>query len=544
MRAHAGPVRDRFVASLGEGLTLRRMPAGIADDRLLGGLDLAATLAHGRPIAARGLLAEADGAVVLIAMAERLPPGTASRISAAMDTGQVAAERDGFALREAARFGVVALDEGDTDERPPEALLDRLAFRVGLDAISWREAEATADGFGLADARVRLPEVTTPTDLIDALSAAAAQLGVASLRAVILAVRVARAAAALGGRSVVTEEDAAEAARFVLAPRATALPASEPPLEMELEPDPVTADAEDGGNNEEDEGAPDPAASETVLEAARAAIPADLLARIAAGAVLRSRGGGRHGGTQKMGLRGRSASSRPGAPRDGARLDVLATLRAAAPMQRLRGVALGGRVAVRSADFRIVRRVQRARTTTIFVVDASGSSALHRLAETKGAVQLLLAECYVRRDRVALIAFRGREAELILPPTASLTRARRGLAALPGGGGTPLARALDAAAGLADAVRRQDGRAVVVLMTDGRANVARDGTGDRARAGTEALDAARALRGLGISSLLIDTSPRPSTPARDLAVAMGALYVPLPQADAGVMARAVQALAA
>jgi hypothetical protein len=81
--------------------------------------------------------------------------------------------------------------------------------------------------------------------------------------------------------------------------------------------------------------------------------------------------------------------------------------------------------------------VQRATTTTIFVVDASGSSALNRLAEAKGAVELLLAECYVRRDRVALVAFHGQHAELVLPPTRSLVRARRSLAGLPGGGGTP-----------------------------------------------------------------------------------------------------------
>lgn len=549
VRAAAGPVRDRFMAALATllpaGGPTRRMPVGIADDRLLGGLDLAATLGSGRPVASRGLLAEADGGVLVVAMAERLSAATTGRIAAAIDTGRVAAERDGLAIRAAARFGVVALDEGDADEQPPAALLDRLGFRVALEGISWRElqdGEPGSDGIArqTALARARCPEVAIAPELLDALSAAAAGLGVASFRAVLLAARTACALAALAGRDHVLEEDAAEAARLVLAPRATALPPAPPD---DPQPTPDTGEAtQDDAAGELDE-RPDADPLETVLAAAKAAIPTDLLARLAAGVPQRSRSAGRVGGAALTGLRGRPAGSRPGRPRDGARLDVLETLRAAAPMQRLRG-ATPGRVAVRAADFRIVRRVQRARTTTIFVVDASGSSALHRLAEAKGAVELLLAECYVRRDRVALLAFRGRAAELVLPPTCSLTRARRGLAGLPGGGGTPLASGLDGAAGLADAVRRQDGRAVVVLLTDGRANVARDGVGDRGRAAQEALVAAGVLRDQRVPCLLIDTSPRPAAAARALADAMGATYLPLPHADAGAMARAVRAAAA
>ncbi|MFN5457531.1 VWA domain-containing protein, partial [Bradyrhizobium sp.] len=110
---------------------------------------------------------------------------------------------------------------------------------------------------------------------------------------------------------------------------------------------------------------------------------------------------------------------------------------------------------------------QRSGTTTIFVVDASGSSALQRLAEVKGAVELLLAECYIRRDEVALIAFRGKGAELLLPPTRSLTRAKRSLAALPGGGGTPLSAAIFAATELALAVKAKGQAPTIVLMTDG-----------------------------------------------------------------------------
>jgi magnesium chelatase subunit D len=169
---------------------------------------------------------------------------------------------------------------------------------------------------------------------------------------------------------------------------------------------------------------------------------------------------------------------------------------------------------------------------------------VRRLAEAKGAVELLLADCYVRRDRVALLGFRGQGAELLLPPTRSLVRAKRGLAGLPGGGGTPLAAAIDAGLALAAAVRRKGETPVAVLLSDGRANIARDGSPGRARAEEDALLAARLVRAEGLTSLLVDTSPRPQDPARRLAAEMGALYLPLPRADAVALSRAVRESAA
>ncbi len=200
------------------------------------------------------------------------------------------------------------------------------------------------------------------------------------------------------------------------------------------------------------------------------------------------------------------------------------------------------RVIVRPDDFRIARFKQRSETATIFVVDASGSAALHRLAEAKGAVELLLADCYIRRDQVALIAFRGTIAEILLPPTRSLTRAKRSLAGLPGGGGTPLAAGLDAAFVLADSIKRKGQTPSVIVLTDGRANIARDGAPGRPRAEQDATSAARALQAAGIASVLVDTSQRPGPSGAQLAKDMGARYLPLPHADAGMLAKAVKAV--
>ena len=559
LRAMAGPVRDQWVTLLRSLLPasalMRRVPLHIGDGRLLGGLDLAATLQAGRPVAERGILAGANGGVVMLAMAERLSASTAGRLAAVLDLEEVVLERDGVALRTPTRFGVVALDEGMTsDERPPDALLDRFAFHLDLSDVDMRAA--VSDLHSVDDviaARMLLPTVGASDAVLDALCAAAVALGVRSIRASILAVRVARIASALAGRREVLEEDAALAARLVFAPRATIAPQGEEP---ESEEDAADPPAEQQGSDADDSDADDQALgdrplSDIVLEAAQAAIPAGLLAelKLSSGAASRTGSQGRAGMLRQSRLRGRPIGARLGEPRSGARLNIIETLRAAAPWQRLRRAETAlhrnekcrpARIEVRREDFHVTRFKQRAETTTIFVVDASGSAALHRLAEAKGAVELLLADCYVRRDRVALLAFRGLGVELLLPPTRSLARAKRSLASLPGGGGTPLAAGIDAAIALADAAQRKGETPIVIFLTDGRANVARDGKGGRARAEEEALTAGRMLRMAGLTAMLVDTSPQPQPQARRLATEMRAAYLPLPHAGAVAISRAVR----
>lgn len=544
IRARPGPVRDRWLSilkdSLPPGTPWRRLPSHVTDDRLLGGLDLSATLSSGRPVMQKGLLAEADGGMLVVPMAERLSQGSAARLAAALDSGEVAVERDGLAARLPARIGLVLLDEGIDDEAPPGALLERVAIHLDLDAVAIADcADGEADMRAVAAARGVFATVAAGEGDIRALVETAAVLGVPSLRAPMAALRAARAAAALAGRTTPAAEDLVTAARLVLAPRATVVPPG-PSEEADAPPEPPPED-EQGETQEKQDG---PLADQ-IIEAARAAIPAGLLARLQAGLAARQRAAasGKAGAVQSSALRGRPLGSRRGEPRAGARLDIVETLRAAAPWQRLRSGGSGARVQVRRDDFRIRRYAEHRETTTIFAVDASGSSALHRMAEAKGAVELLLADCYVRRDSVALVAFRGQEAELLLPPTRSLARAKRSLAGLPGGGGTPLASGLDAALAVADAARRRGQTPVIVVLTDGRANVARDGRHGRGPAGEDAVAAAGRIRASGIASLLIDTSPRPAPQGGDIAAAMGARYLPLPHADAAGMSAVVRAIA-
>ena len=598
LRSPPSAERDEWLSLLKKllplGAPFRRIPLNINDTALLGGLDLGATLHAGRPVAQQGVLAQSDGGMVLLAMAERLSLGTAARLAAVLDTHEVAIERDSLTVRRPARLGMVALDEGVADdEKLPAVLLDRLAFHMMFDGsadkddsqddISWQQTE-------VLKARVLLPSVVASDEILQALCAAALALGIDSLRAPLLALRAARAAAALSGLTEVCEEHVAVAARLVLAPRAVRLPAS-PPVEETEEGDSQGQDSQEQDKQdpppppEPEKSPPDTSApdssdavddtpaneepldsdagsslAESVLEAAQAAIPPGLLAALKLGEAARSRAqaAGRSGAAQKSQTRGRPLGARRSEPRAGARLNVMETLRAAAPWQKLRQQesamrmaqsqqAMPGqaqpshRIHVRREDFHITRFKQTGQTTTLFVVDASGSSALNRLAEAKGAVELLLADCYVRRDRVAVLAFRGKTAELLLPPTRSLARAKRSLAGLPGGGGTPLASAIDAARELADQISRRGETPIIVLLTDGRGNIARDGTSGRARANEDALTAARQMRMDGISCLLMDTSPQPQPAAQMLARERGAAYVPLPYAGAQMLSQVVRA---
>ncbi|MBS0638631.1 MAG: VWA domain-containing protein [Proteobacteria bacterium] len=412
---------------------------------------------------------------------------------------------------------------------------------VEADATAWA---SVCTAVGNDDDPDPCPIPTAPNDPAEALCGAAFALGIDSIRAPLFALRAARAVAALDGRTDITDADLGTAGRLVFLSRATCFP---PPPQDEQEPEPPPPEDQPPPDDEEVV-IPDQPLADVVLDAVAAALPADLLAKLMEqDGRGQARATGRAGQTKLSTKRGRPIGTRQGEPKNGNRLHLLETLKCAAPWQVLRRRSAGDRpprFEVRRDDFRIIRFRQRIGTTTIFTVDASGSSAMQRLGEAKGAVELLLADCYVRRDQVALIAFRGMGAQILLPPTGSLTRAKRSLAGLPGGGPTPLAAAIDAAAALADQVKRTGRTPVVAFLTDGRANIGRDGSGGRPKAEAEALAAGRALRATGIATLFIDTSPRPNPFARKLADEMHAQYVPLPYADPTALSRAVRAAAA
>ena len=524
-----GPVRDEMLAfakqEIGERGPVAKIPSNVDSDRLLGGLDLSATLAAGRGVMRAGLLEGAAGGIVIVPMAERVMAGVAAHIAQAMDGGDVAA--------------ILLDDSCGSDEAPPRVLTERMAFYSDVSDLrsfnhsSWPNA-------------LPLPKVDRLNDeQLHAIAATASALGVDSARALIFAHKAARAHAALHGRTSANDEDIAATVRLVLAPRATQMPQMEPPPpEQEQDDQPPENEPEDNADNRDIE---DIDLQDIILDAAAAAIPKHILDQIDAKTMRGGKGqAGRSGQKQKSAQRGRPLGSRPGVPGNGKRLSLIDSLRAAAPWQNIRRQAAcegdPRTIHIRKSDLRVRHYEQRTESLTIFAVDASGSSALSRLAEAKGAVEMMLAYAYVKRSQVALIAFRQSAAEILLPPTRSLTRARRALAALPGGGGTPLAAGLMASQQLAEAANRSGQTPTIAVLTDGKANVAIDGTANRAAAMDEAHRAATTLAQLALNCIVIDISPRPREEAAQLAEALNARYLPLPQAQSAAMVAAIESL--
>ena len=548
LRAPHGPLREAWLQALSaQSLPVLRAPASVDTARWLGGLDLAATLHSGRLTEQPGLLAQAHGGLLCLPMAERWPQALTATLAQTLDRGGV--DRGGH-WRES-RFGVVALDEALDDEAPlAHGLQERLGLWIDLRDLPPALLNNTPTVAPSDDTPA--PEVVVGDQALQALCATALALGIDSLRAPQLALAVAQAHARLHRRDHLAEEDLAYACRTVLGPRARQWPAEAPDEEapeQEAQDDkpPPEAPPPQEPPSEDSAEAPPPELSEVqaleamMVAAAAARLPPELLQRLSMGAAARGANASGTSGQRSSGRsRGRPLPPRPGRPGSGARLHVLATLRAAAPRQRLRGrTSREQALRIRAEDFHVHRYQQHHPSCLILALDASGSAALHRLAEAKGAVQILLEQSYARRDSVCVIGFRGAQAQLLLPTTRSLVRARRALSGLPGGGGTPLASALQLAHAQAQQLQRQGITPILVVLSDGRANVTLEGLGGRAVAQEQAQHWARAWQQSGHAALWIDTAAQPEVLAQQLAQQLGARYLPMPQVQSQRLAAAL-----
>ena len=576
LRAPFGPVRELWLRHLSQaGLNTVKLPGNIDVERLLGGIDLSRTLQSGLLQMQTGLLQQADLGLVCISMAERFTPALIAPMTQAMDTQSLPPLKINHAESSVrTQFGVVALDESMADDPPMSpALQERLGLWFDLQDIAPSDVSDVSlnthtddnalDVMGiqiapdaLARMKQSLPHIQWTDEQVLAVCSTAQGLGIDSLRVPTLALRVACCHAALHARSHIEDEDLAFAARRVLAPRATQLPApaenaldAEPQNSSDPSPeeDTSTTDTSKEDTNTQDEASLDLPSSENLQEmmiaAALASLPPDVLVGLLTkpGRNLGNTSG-RSGQFRSGTQRGRPLPPRAGRPGGHARLHILSTLRAAAPKQRLRGNTQQGRVAIRSEDFHVHRYQQHSASCLILALDASGSAALQRLAEAKGAVELLLQQSYARRDSVCIVSFKGAKAQLLLPMTRSLVRAKRAMMGLPGGGGTPLALALKMACEQATQLQRQGVTPILVVLSDGRANVNLQGLGGRAQAQADAQQWAAQWRQTGHRCLWIDTSLQPDTQVQNMAQTMGGSYLPMPQVQAQRMASAMENL--
>ncbi|MDG5496907.1 VWA domain-containing protein [Niveispirillum sp. BGYR6] len=548
LTARASGVRDHFLDQLGritQATPTLKLPPGATAAALCGHLDMSRSLKRGRLIWDSGILAAADGGILLIPMAERLEAGAAAIIAAAMDTGTCPALRPSAeGGQQPSRFAVVALDEAaEPEEMLPACLSDRLGLHICLDGVTLRTIRAMPLGAPPAPP-VDWRSVCLDDGMLEQLCGIASATGHGSLRALQHLSKVARLHAALDGRGTAGVADAVAALRLCLGIRLEHRQTQpEQPTPAATPDQPPSAG---GGEGEGESGGLD-CLTELLTAIEQGAVDG-LSLSVSERAARQGKKTGKGGAATRHARRGRPFGSSSTPPFPDARPDLVETLRAAAPWQQLRArlyqVRTGAEPThplIRKEDFRYRRRRHQQPSTAIFVVDASGSTALERLGETKGAIEQLLATCYVRRDEVSLIAFRGKTAEILMPPTRSLVAAKRKLSALPGGGPTPLASGLERGLEMALAARRRGSTPIVVVMTDGSGNIALDGTADRALAGRQAETIARLYRANGLKCLCIDIARRPRDSVATLAGLLGAELHLLRQANAAHMSEIVRA---
>ncbi len=350
-------------------------PSGVSIERLLGGVSAEQSVSAGRVVVERGLLSQAEGRCFVLRMAERVDPQVAAVIAAGMDD---AARSTGPG------FAAVLLDEGLAgEEAPPRVLTDRLAFRVDLHAAplaAFQPFRWTADE--IETARAHWPNVRVPDAVTGALAGVGPSLGVPALRPALFALAAAKAHAALHGRETVSDEDAAVACRLVFAHHAA--DAAQPEAESAAQPEadgPGASDVDSSDPGDEARSRADTALEDMLIQTVAASIEASVLDTPSRRPRRSARGAsGRSGETTFAADRGRPDRPAPG--RRAGRLDLMAPLRSAAPMQRIRRRGgPSGRLIVRPSDFRMKRFRRRRQSSVIFVVDASGSSAMQRMAE-------------------------------------------------------------------------------------------------------------------------------------------------------------------
>ncbi len=554
------------LAEVDPGSRLVELPIGATEDRVVGSLDLQKVLRDGEHAFSPGLLSRAHGGVLYVDEVNLLHDHLVDIMLDAAAMGRVHIERDGVSHSHEARFVLIGTMNPEEGELRPQ-LLDRFGLAVDVHAsrevpvrsevirqrlayeadpvrFSARYAEADRDlAVRIAAARARVPGVALPDAELNRIAALCAAFDVDGMRADLVLARTAVAHAAWRGADSVGEEDIRVAAELALPHRRRRDPFDDPGIDP-AQLDEAMAAAGDGGPEPEPEPDP-PGGGQSANGDAGQPVPqrnSSSSTRPSAppAATFRTRaltvpgiGDGAPGRRSRARNRAGAAITATDDPESGHGLHLFATVLAAAGR-----VDACGRLRPQPDDIRRAVRVGREGNLVIFVVDASGSMAARdRMAAVGGAALSLLRDAYQRRDKVAVITFRGDGARVLLPPTTSAHIASRRLTRFDTGGTTPLAKGLLAARDLVvrERVRDRARRPLVVLLTDGRATGGPDPLG-RSRS------AAARLVAEGAAAVVVDceTSYVRLGLAGELAAQLDAPVLQLDQLRADYLAQAVR----
>lgn len=550
---------------------LVELPVSATEDRVVGTLDLEHALRHGERRFEPGLMAAANRGVLYIDEVNLLDDHLVDVLLDVAASGVNIVEREGLTVTHPARFVLVGTMNPEEGELRPQ-LLDRFGLCVDVAGIADPEmraeilrrrqrfedtpeafeAEWASEESRLAASMVRAQAALRATALSDELlhtiASVCGALEVDGHRADLVIARAAVALAALRGAPVATLEHVSDVAPLALAHRVRSRPFEEERFDAAhvrtLFAQPSVPERADTLGDSHPGQLHEELSVPTVQVGFDSTTPAHVEQHDRS-SVLSFRGeessgrlSGRTHNAESQNRSGKYVTAVPLRPGDGADIAIDATIRAAAPFQRER--TSDGALVIEPRDLQRKVRTRRVGSSIVFCVDASGSMGAARRMETaKAAILELLVDAYQRRDRVALVAFRGRDAEVVLSPTASVELAQLRLRSLPTGGATPLAHGLVRSLELLEAERRReaDVRPWLVLITDGRANVGL-GTGLGV---DDATSVARRIAEANIKTLVIDTAgPGGGAPARDIARAAGAEYLRLGEIDSMALTSAVR----